>query len=73
MSLTREEKGVMSLTRKGRVVMSLFPVWKLLSSKWGPSLEVTVLERCQCESEKFARWCILQGDVISKTGEFDWV
>ena len=36
----------------------------------GVSLAQTQAERHQCEVNALAQWCLLQGDVISKSGEF---
>ena len=41
-----------------------------LSDELGVSMAQTKTERHQCEVNALAKWCILQGDVISKSGEF---
>ena len=41
-----------------------------LQSNLGVSMTQAKAERHQCEVSALANWCILQGDVISKSGEF---
>ena len=41
-----------------------------LQNDLGVSMDQAVKERFQCEVFELARWCIRQGDVISKSGEF---
>jgi hypothetical protein len=41
-----------------------------LQNNLGVSMTQAKAERHQCEVITLAQWCILQGDVISKSGEF---
>jgi len=41
-----------------------------LQERMGVSVAQAQLERHQCEVQALSQWCLLQGDVISKSGEF---